>query len=180
MMPKFILYIAISLDGYVAKLDGSIDWLASPETEGEDYGYSEFYHSIDALVMGSATYEQVVGFGEWVYAGKPSYVLTQRNLSTTRDDVFFVQNGVEEVLKTLTEQHHQRVWIVGGGKIASLFIQQELVDEYILFVMPTLLGSGLPLFQSVPELKLDLVGLDSYDSGVAKLHYKKKSRSSIA
>ncbi|HBK66430.1 MAG TPA: dihydrofolate reductase, partial [Cyanobacteria bacterium UBA11166] len=75
-MTKFILYIATSLDGYIARLDGSIDWLPSPEADGEANSYTKFYNSIDALIMGSKTYEQVLGFGDWVYPGKLSYILT--------------------------------------------------------------------------------------------------------
>lgn len=170
-MPQFILYIATSLDGYIARDDGSIDWLPAPQTEGEDYGYGEFYASIDALVMGASTYEQVLGFGEWVYPGKPSYVLTSRDRSTDRDDIFFV-SGVEAIVEITQTHNYQRVWIVGGGKVVSAFIQARLIDEFIITVMPVLLGSGISLYQSVPELTLDLVSTKSYDIGAVELYYK--------
>jgi dihydrofolate reductase len=174
MVPTFILYIATSINGYIARSNGSIDWLTEFETPTEEYGYAEFYGSIDALVMGSKSYEQVLDFGEWPYAGKASYVLTNRNLITPRNDVFFIANGIEELLRTLSEHQHQRVWIVGGGKIASLFVQYGLIDEYLLFIIPVLLDSGIPLFQSVPDRSLELVEVKSYPSGAAKLHYRKK------
>jgi dihydrofolate reductase len=101
--------------------------------------------------------------------------LTNRNLITLRNDVFFITNGIEELLRTLTERQHQRVWIVGGGKIASLFIQYGLIDEYLIFIIPVLLDSGIPLFQSIPERSRQLVEATSYSSGAVKLHYRKKS-----
>jgi dihydrofolate reductase len=104
IVTDYILQVATSLDGYIAKLDGSIDWLPVPEEGGEDYGYTKFYNSIEALVMGSTTYEQVLGFGDWPYPGKFSYVLTSRDLSTTRTDVYFVKGGVEEVVEDVKKR----------------------------------------------------------------------------
>ena len=172
-MAEFIVFIATSLDGYIARSDGSIDWLPSPEADEEDYGYSKFYDSIDALVMGSATYKQVLGFGDWPYPGKLSYILTSRNLSTTRTDILFVKGGMEEVLKYIKKKSYKRVWLMGGGNLISSFINRGLVDEYIIAIIPTILGSGISLYQSVTELKLDLISANSYSSGVVELHYKR-------
>ncbi len=172
MATKLILYIATSLDGYIAKLDGDIDWLPSPEEGGESGSYTRFYDSIDALIMGSTTYQQVLGFGDWVYPEKPSYVLTTRNLSTVRSDILFVKGGVEEVIEEVNQKEYQRVWLVGGGQVASSFIQRGLVDEYIITIIPIILGSGISLYQSLPELKLTLVESKSSSSGMVELHYK--------
>lgn len=173
-MTKFILYIATSLDGYIARLDGSIDWLPSLEVDGEANSYNQFYNSIDALVMGYTTYEQVLGFGDWVYPGKFSYVLTSRDLSTSRNDIFFVKGGIQEVIKNINNKGYQRVWVVGGGKVASSFIRQGLIDEYMITVIPIILGSGISLYQSLPSVKLDLIELKSYSSGMVELCYKNK------
>lgn len=173
-MTEFILYIATSLDGYIARLDGSIDWLPQPGEDGEDNSYIKFYDSIDALIMGSNTYEQVLTFGDWVYTGKVSYILTSQDLSTDRTDICFVKGGVEEVVKNVNKQGYQRVWLVGGGKIVSSFINQGLVDEYIITVIPTILGSGISLYQSLPEIKLDLISVQTYSSGLVELKYRKK------
>lgn len=106
-MTKFILYIATSLDGYIARVDGSIDWLLPPPEEiDEDEDYLKFYGSIDALVMGYTTYEQILGFGDWPYPSKLSYVLTSRNLSTTRTDIIFTKS-VEEVLEDTKKRDFQ-------------------------------------------------------------------------
>ncbi len=122
--------------------------------------------------MGSTTYEQILSFGDWPYPGKESYVLTSRNLSTTRTDVFFINGGIEEVLEDVNHKGYKRVWLVGGGKVASSFMNRGLVDEYIIAVIPTILGSGISPYQSVQELKLDLIELKSYPSGLVELRYK--------
>ena len=172
-MVEFIIYIATSIDGYIARSDGSIDWLPSPEDNEEDFGYNKFYDSIDALIMGATTYKQVLGFGDWPYPGKISYVVTNRNLSTKRTDVLFIKGGVEEVLKNVKEKDYKRIWLMGGGSLISSFINRGLVNEYIITLIPTILGSGISLYQSVTELKLDLVDTKSYPSGIVELHYKK-------
>lgn len=174
MVTDYILQVATSLDGYIARLDGSIDWLPVPEESGEDYGYTKFYNSIEALVMGSTTYEQVLGFGDWPYPGKFSYVLTTRNLSTTRTDVRFVKGGVEEVVEDVKKKGYKRVWLVGGGKVAASFMEKGLVSEYIIGVIPIILGAGISLYQSVPEQNLDLIETNTYSSGVVGLRYRKK------
>ena len=121
-MTKFILYVATSIDGYIARSDGCIDWLVPPPEEAnQDESYLTFYKSIDALVMGSTTYKQVLGFGDWPYSGKLSYVLTRRNLTTTRSDVMFA-NNIKAILENTKQQGFQRVWLMGGGEVASLFI----------------------------------------------------------
>lgn len=170
---KFVLYIATTLDGYIASSDGGIDWLTSLETNGEDYGYDAFYETIDALIMGSATYDQVLGFGDWVYPGKLSYILTSRNLSTDRNDVVFIR-AVEAALEDIERKGFKKVWIVGGGKVASLFMARGLVDEYTLTLIPIILGAGISLYQSVPEQKLNLVKVKSYASGAVELQYTKR------
>jgi dihydrofolate reductase len=154
-MTEYILQVATSIDGYIARLDGSIDWLPVPEESGEDYGYTKFFNSIEALVMGSTTYEQVLGFGDWPYPDKFSYILTSRDLSTTRTDVYFVKGGVEEVVEDVKKKGYKRVWLVGGGKVVASFMKRGLVSEYIIGVIPIILGSGISLYQSVPEQNLD-------------------------
>ncbi len=171
-MAEFVLYIATTIDGYIARTDGSIDWLTSFDTV-EDNGYANFYDSIDALVMGSTTYEQVLGFGDWPYPEKLSYVLTRRKLSATRADVKIVQGGIAEVIEDTKKHGFQRVWLVGGGTLASSFINQGLVDEYVIVIIPIILGAGISLYKSLPEQKLNLIGLKSYSSGIVELHYEK-------
>jgi dihydrofolate reductase len=169
--PAFILYVAVTIDGYIASSNGSIDWLTSLETDGEDNGYTAFYETIDALIMGSATYEQVLGFGDWPYSGKLSYILTSRSLSTERNDVVFI-NTTDAALDDIKRRGFKRIWIVGGGKVASLFMVRGLIDEYILTLIPIILGKGISLYQAVPEQKLNLIKTKAYMSGVVELYYE--------
>jgi dihydrofolate reductase len=172
-MPKFILYIATSLDGYIARSDGSIDWLMPPEEVDKDEDYLKFYSSVDALVMGSTTYEQILGFGDWPYPEKLSYVLTHRKLSTERKDIVFMED-VKSIVKDTQRREYQRVWLVGGGKAVAPFLTEKLVDEYFIFVVPIILGSGISLYKTASELDLKLVDTKSHSHGIVELHYEKK------
>jgi dihydrofolate reductase len=171
---KFILYVATTLDGYIATEAGGIDWLTRFGTN-EENGYAAFYGTVDALVMGATTYEQVLGFGDWPYPGKRSYVLTHRNFTTNRDDISFV-SSIAVILADAERRGLDRVWIVGGGKVASLLITSGLVDEYIVTVMPIILGAGISLYQAVPEQPLELIRTKSYASGAVELHYRKPAQ----
>ncbi len=171
-MTKFILYIATSLDGYIARSDGRINWLPEPTAIGEDRNYLEFYNSIDAIVMGYTTYEQILGFGDWPYSGKLAYVLTSQNRSTTRTDVVFM-HSVAEVVEDAKKKKYQRVWLMGGGKVVASFMEQQLVDEFFIFIVPIILGSGISLYQSISELKLKPIDTLSYPYGIVGLHYQK-------
>jgi dihydrofolate reductase len=117
------LYIATSVDGYVADKDGGVDWLDEFESEGgeESGGFSEFLETVDCLVMGATTYEQVLGFGEWPYGEKPTYVFTHRELSPATKAVEFVDEDVAPFSKELKRQH-EHIWLVGGAKLAQSFL----------------------------------------------------------
>jgi len=167
-----ILYIAVSLDGYIARPDGSIDWLTAMESEGENYGYGEFYEALDGLVMGRKTFEQVLSFGKWPYPGKPTVVLTRQAMGGDRPDITFAE-GVEQALQHLEQQGRSRIWLIGGGEVVRAFLQHRRIDEWILFIMPVLLGEGLSLFPgSFPETHLERLSTTAYKSGAVQLHYR--------
>ncbi len=170
---KVILYIATSLDGFIARPDGDVDWLSMVDQPGEDYGYYQFYESVDALVMGRKTYEIPAGVEEWPYPGKQSFVFTHRDIKTSRDDVTFVSDPVEQVMEQMCDQGFQNVWLVGGGELIRSFLAHNLIDEHIISVIPILLGEGIPLFPPpCPEQKLELVGSSQYKSGLIEAHYR--------
>lgn len=176
-MPKITLYIATSLDGYIARADGGIDWLSMVEAPGEDYGYADFYASVDAIALGSKTYELALSFGEWPYPGKPTFVFTQRNLPCDRDDVILVTDSVETVLARLNTQGIQHLWLVGGGALVNSFLQQALIDDYIISTIPIILGAGIPLFPPPsPQIKLQLVSAQQYPSGLLQAHYRSATK----
>ncbi len=175
-MSQIILYIAQSIDGYIAASDGSVDFLNCVETPGEDYGYFSFYKSIDAVIMGANTYEQVKGFGEFPYPDKPCYVFTNRTYEA-HDKVEFVSGNPLEWFKIETNNNPMRFWLVGGSSIIKAFQDEELIDEFIISVVPVMLGAGIPLFQSHKSpYNLKLKNVEDYPSGLVQLTYVKAGK----
>ena len=172
-MPEVILYIAASLDGYIARQDGDIDWLASVERPDTDYGYAPFYQSIDVALRGRKTYELALSFGEWPYPGKPSVVFTHRNLRSERDDVTFTSARPQAVLADLAARGMKRAWLVGGAELVAAFQKERLIDEYIVSMIPVILGAGIPLFLSTGvEQGLALVDSQRFPSGLVQMTYR--------
>ncbi|MDA0733610.1 MAG: dihydrofolate reductase family protein [Chloroflexi bacterium] len=170
---KITLYIAASLDGFIAGPDGELDWLSMADSPGEDFGYNDFYNSVDALVMGRKTYEIPAGEAEWPYPGKPSYVLTRQDLKTDRDDVIFVSDPVQNVVESLRSQGFQHVWLVGGGELIRSFLAQGLINEHIISFMPIILGAGIPLFPPPnPQQRLELISSQQFESGLIQAQYR--------
>jgi len=169
---ELIYYVAASLDGFIATPDGSVDWLAPFEDSAQDYGYREFLDSVDALVMGSRTYEQVIGFDiPWPYADRPTWVVTHRDLEL-RPGVTLASDSPATVAAQLESLGHDRVWLVGGGALAAGFRAAGLITEHIVSVMPVILGKGVPLFGATGEAEsLRLVEAVRFDSGVVQLRY---------
>ena len=171
-MPKIVYYVAASLDGYIADMDGGVDWL--PQGESEDYGYADFYAGVDALVMGRRTYDQVLGFGQWPYAGKPVYVFTTHPPDDNPHGVQFVQDDAVDFVRDVATQYDGTVWLMGGADLAEQFRRAGLIDEYMIHVMPTILGRGVPLFGGdAPPTRLQLVDSRAYDDGIVMLHYRR-------
>jgi dihydrofolate reductase len=174
-MLDIVLYIATSLDGYIATPDGCVDWLSELGAEAEDYGYDQFYGGVDALVMGRKTYEQVLTFGDWPYAGKPTYVMSRHQLQIEIPDIYGTTLSPLDLAKDL-DRHYQRVWLVGGASAAASFRSAYLITEYFLSIMPVMLGDGIPLFsQTASKSNLALVNSDIFESGVVQLTYRVKS-----
>lgn len=173
MSAKTILYIAQSIDGYIAASDGSVDFLSCVEEDGEDYGYFDFYKTVDSVIMGANTYEQILGFGDFPYPDKPCYVFTSRAYKS-HDHVEFVNDNPFEWIKRNGDDKPVRYWLVGGSTLIKAFQDQELIDEYIISVIPTMLGSGIPLFQTHKSpFNLKLKDVKSYASGLVQLVYEK-------
>lgn len=170
-MVEIVYYVATSLDGYIATLDGGIEWLPTPGDES-DYGYAEFYASIDALIMGRQTYEKVLGFGEWVYPNKPCWVLSQQKIQAEHPQVTITSNSPTEMIEMLQASQFKRVWLVGGGQLAASFRAEGLISEYVIGMIPVILGEGIPLFAaSGPQEKLNLIECKPFPKGVVLLKY---------
>jgi dihydrofolate reductase len=175
-MSTVVLYIATSLDGYIARADGSFDWLSIVDSQETDYGYADFYGGIDAIAMGSRTYEQIVGgFDEWPYSGKRVFVFTHRPLEPVAENVVFVSQSPVEFAKGLDSAGIHMLWMEGGGDLVASFMEHRLIDEYIVSVVPIVLGDGIPLFKGpLPEHRLELLESVDYPSGLVQLHYRNR------
>ena len=170
-MGKITYYVAASLDGYIADANGSVDWL--PQGDSDDYGYAEFYAGVEALVMGRRTYDQVLGFGQWPYAGKPTYVFTSHPPDDNPYSVEFVDTNPSEFVRTVALQYYKTVWLVGGSNLAEQFRRAGLIDEYLIFIIPVVLGRGVPLFDGdAPHTALQLIETRALDDGAVMLHYR--------
>ena len=169
-MARLILYIAVSLDCYIARKDGSVDFLEGHQADWPgDYGYQDFISGIRAVVMGGNTYRevsQVLSPDHWPYEGLDSYVFTSRP-EAPRPGVTFLSGDPVPALRSLKAQvSGGDIWLCGGGVLISALERAGLIDEYQLSVMPVLLGDGIPLFPSPrPQRKLELLGTSS-ENGV--------------
>ena len=135
-MRNIILYIATSLDGYLAREDGALDWLPQP-TE-DDMGYADFYDTIDTVVIGRTTYEQItqeLSPDVWAYEGKTSYVATSKTL-TPDPNVSFINGDIATFISNLKNAPGKDIWLVGGGKLIDAFVRANLIDKYIITIIP--------------------------------------------
>jgi dihydrofolate reductase len=173
---EVIYYVAASLDGYIAPLDRGLSWLAPFESPGEDYGYADFYRSIDAVLVGSQTFKQAAQFPQWPYPDKPCWVFSRQLLHPSLPHVVVTDQSPWEVVAELGRRGCQHAWLVGGGQLAGSFRAQSLITEYIVSVIPVLLGAGVPLFGSpAPAERLRLVASKIYPLGLVQLHYLRDS-----
>ena len=171
-MPQVIYYVAASLDAYIATSDGGVAWLSSFEGTGEDYGYAQFYASVDVVLMGRRTYEQCLTFSEWPYPGKPCWVFTHRTLNIADRSVVLTDRNPHEVVNELKARNLHRAWLVGGGELARSFQSTGHISEYIVSVVPVILGRGIPMLASGGTFRaLKLVESTPYPSGIVQLRY---------
>jgi dihydrofolate reductase len=191
---KVTYYCAMSLDGYIAEADDTLDWLmgyqGSFEGEGVEPGpmseggsYESFYEGVGALISGATTYEFVLDHmaedSEWPYKGKPCWVLSSRDLPvpTGEDvDVRIVNASVEDLYDEMIAAAGKRnLWVVGGGNVASQFADKGLLDEMLVTVVPVVLGAGKPLFdRRLPGGPMQLMGTSTFATGMVELRYEIK------
>ncbi|MGA7748602.1 MAG: dihydrofolate reductase family protein, partial [Gallionella sp.] len=176
MTIRALVFIATSLDGFIAREDGSLDWLPAPSSE-EDYGYTEFMARVDVLVMGRKTYETALGFGEWPYSGKRVVVLSSTLAagdipSSLHGKVEIDAGPLPELVQRLEAEGHKGIYVDGGKTIQS-FLNAGLIDEIIITRIPILLGSGIPLFDDLAhDIHLQHLGTKNYASGFVQNHYR--------
>ncbi len=180
---KASVYIATSLDGSIAREDGSLDWLEGSGEEvskddkpqNEDYGYKAFMDSVDALVMGRNTFEKVLGFGGWAYGEKPVIVLSSRSLQIPEHlskTVEAMSGSPEEVVARLSERGMKHLY-VDGGVTVQRFLRAGLIQRLIITRIPVLIGAGIPLFGPLEQdIKLRHIRTQSYPSGFVQSEYE--------
>jgi dihydrofolate reductase len=172
---RLSVFIASSLDGYIATRDGSLEWLDGAARSDEDYGYEPFLDSVDALAMGRGTYDHIAQLDPMPFGGRPVFVFTHRP-PPPRDGVTFWQESPQSALALWRNAGLGRVY-VDGGNLISQFLAQGLIDDLVLTKVPVLLGEGLPLFHPIPvttELRLESV--KSWPSGMVNLSYSRVRR----
>lgn len=171
-----VAFIATSLDGFIAKEDGNIDWLHNPRYEipGEDFGYEKHIQHIDALVMGRKTYELAISFDNWPYTGKDVFVLSTKNISIPSQlssSVRLISGNLNDQLRELENLGYNRLYIDGGNTIQG-FIKECRLNEITITRIPILLGRGIPLFGDVDrDIHLKHLDTQSFENGFVQSRY---------
>ncbi|MEW6194265.1 MAG: dihydrofolate reductase family protein [Bacteroidota bacterium] len=174
-MANFV-FIAESLDGYIAKKDGNIDWLLEiPNPGGSDYGYNDFIKNIDAVVLGRITFEKVLSFGGWHYS-KPVFVLSNTLKSVGKNlenKAAVIKGDLKSVIKELHSKNYTNIYIDGGITIQN-FLKEDLIDEMTITQIPIILGSGIPLFGELKnELRFEHVKTEVLNNALVQSRYKR-------
>ena len=169
---KASVFIAASLDGFIAREDGGLDWL--PEGDVEPHGFDEFMATVDAMVIGRKTFDIVLGFGGWAYGKKPVVVLSSRasELKAPEGAVCeFMSGAPEEIVKRLEERGWSHIYVDGGVTIQR-FLRAGLIQRMIITRIPVLLGSGIPLFGGLPhDIRVEHVATRTYRGGLVQSEY---------
>lgn len=173
--PQIRLYIAVSVDGFIAPPDGSSNWLA--DYDANQYGYAEFIAGVSTVVMGRASYEEALGLGDWPWPGRRCVVLTSRRIAPPPEAELEVASGeVEGLAARLKQESAGDIWLLGGAKAARPFLAAGLVDRLELFQIPVLLGDGIRLFEpGLPPHRLRLERTAAHAKGVVELIYASSS-----
>ena len=172
---KIIVYIATSADGYIARSDGSVDWLDRPRTSG-DYGMGAFFKTIDTILWGRKTYSLGLEMNEGgmgVYGSKiKNYVFSRRPPKKDAADIEFVREPISDFAQRLRASPGKDIWMMGGGEIIASFLDAGEIDEFIIHVIPTFIGEGIPLVAPKHrDVELKLLSVRDYPDGVVRLHY---------
>jgi dihydrofolate reductase len=177
-MRTLSIFIATSLDGYIAKPDDDLSFLKLVEKVGEDYGYSEFITTIDTIILGRKTYDWVlkeIGSSHYDSGERNIYVITGTERPRVGNTLFYTGNLVE-LIKQLKTEDGKNIYCDGGAEIINELLKNDLIDEFTISIVPVLVGNGTRLFKDGrPEQKLEFVSAKTFESGLTQLHYKRKT-----
>lgn len=173
MNRKVIVYIAASIDGFIAGPDGNLSFLSSVEKEGEDYGYAAFTATVDTVIVGKNTYDKVLSMGyAFPHSNKESYIIT-RTEHPAESFVTFYTGDVAALVRNLKAKEGQTIFVDGGAYVVNLLLKHQLIDEIYLSIIPVILGSGISLFkQGNPLQAAVLQSVRHFDTGLVQLHYQ--------
>ena len=167
-MRKVVLFIACSLDGYIADTSGGVDWLFTDQ----DYGYTGFFAGVDTVIMGRRTYEQVLSFGEYPYKGTQGFVFSRTHKEEYNEYVTFISGDIVSFVEGLKKGAGKNIWLVGGSELIHSFMNHDLIDEFVISVHPIVLGDGIPLFRAPLQMrKLSFRHCRAFDTGLVQLTY---------
>lgn len=176
---KVFVYIATSIDGFIAKPNNDLSFLKRVEKEGEDYGYAAFTDTIDTIVLGRKTYEWVVneiGAAHYENGQRDIYVCSRTPRTASGRTTFYSGNPVDLITELKAKPSDKHIYCDGGAELIHTLLQHELIDELIISIIPVLLGNGVRLFkEGAPEQNLELLSSKAFDTGLVQVHYKKVS-----
>jgi dihydrofolate reductase len=173
-MRKVVLFIAVSMDGYIATTDGGIEWLSVVDRPGEDYGYDSFMKTVDAIIIGRKTYEQVIS-DEFLASikDKTCFVVT-REKKHSLGNVIFSNMNPADLVRNLKKSVGKNIFCDGGAELINLLMKNDLIDEFIISIIPVLLGNGIRLFGDYRrKTNLRLIRSVSFPSGLVQNHYRR-------
>ncbi|CZP95250.1 riboflavin-specific deaminase C-terminal domain [Legionella pneumophila] len=175
-MNKIILYIATSFDGFIADINGGVDWLPHPKdhAELEAVGYKDLMERIDTILMGSRSYKQILSFGDWGWPDKQTYVFTSGQLETDKPYISITHDNPFEFMAKFKDRTSDKdIWLLGGAELAKSFAQEGLLNEVILTIIPQTLGEGIPL--GLTFEKFDLTAEKALTDGMMQKIYSRKN-----
>lgn len=176
-MRKISLFIAMSLDGYIAKPNNDLSFLKLVEKEGEDYGYAEFTSQIDTIIIGRKTYDYVVqeiGTSHYDNGQRDIYVITRTERPQLGRTTFYT-GDLTELVARLKSGGGKNIYCDGGAEVINELLKYDLIDDYVISIIPVLVGKGTRLFKDGrPEQALEFITAKAFDTGLTQLHYKRK------
>ncbi|MFA6801491.1 MAG: dihydrofolate reductase family protein [Acholeplasmataceae bacterium] len=173
-MRKIKLYIAMTIDGYIASLDGHIDFLNDYGKDGLDYGYAKFLETIGTVILGRKTYDQVIGFSSnYPYEKQTSYVLTTSKNNPKINHIIF-KNNIDDIISDIKDKQGKDIFLVGGAKTIKIMMDKNLIDEIHLSIIPKTLGEGIPCFLKHQNLSTyQVLDTNTYKDGIVQIIYRK-------
>ncbi len=172
---KVFLYISMSLDGFIADENDDLSFLSMVDSEGEDYGYFDFVKNIDTYIVGRKTYEVILGLvGEFPQAKMYNcYVITRQNIPNQKNITFYNGN-ISDLIQSIRQSNGKHIYCDGGGEIVKLLMDNQLIDNFIISIIPTILGNGKRLFiGNTKPSNLKLINTKTFEKGLVQLHYER-------